>query len=178
MFRPVNDFRQEETKLVLLYNSLTFKVGDVVALDNTGSALYLSYATNATGAVAGNYLVYGVLQGFAKADGSIYPAQGQDPINTPNQVTTAVTNTTVELIYGVVLPIKASMTFIADLDAAAGTTHISSSQPYVYFDLADARTLDESSVTAVSTPAQFLSYGVVEGQTTQVYGYFHERLLS
>jgi len=170
MLKPLVDLRTAQTQLVLLGNSLTVKVGDAVT--TTLSTSGVVYATNATANVAGGKYLLGVVVGFAKKNGEVYPTYGQDPSLTPNQVTTAADNTTNAQIYAVVVPFTSEMELEMDLNAAAGTTS-GSDQPFVYFDLADARTVDESSVISsdnASAPLQVLSLGLISGSTAKIRG--------
>ena len=169
-FLPKSDYRQEQTQRCILAASLTFKVGDVVGLVGSGATLYYNTLSNHATYTVGNVYPIGVLVGFSKANGEVI-GQGQDPSVTPNQLTTTANNLTVEKYYGVFLPITQSMEWIADLDAAAGTTSYSN-QPYSYFELADCRTLDESEVeaaSAVEADSQVMSLGVNPLNSSQIY---------
>jgi len=169
MLKPLVDLRTAQTQRVLLGNSLTVKVGDAVT---TTLASGIVYATNATANVAGDKALLGVVVGFSKKNGEIYPTYGQDPSLTPNQVTTASDNTTNAQIYAVVIPFTSEMELEMDLDATAGTTS-GSNQPFVYFNLADARTVSESSVISsdsASAPLQVFSLGLKEGSTKKIKG--------
>lgn len=159
-------FRQDvyslSSKRDLLANSLTFKVGDVIV--PTGSANTIS---NLTSLVAGDRYPIGVLIGFTKANGEVITT-GQDPANTPNQLTTAADNTTVAKYYGEYYPITAEMEFSALLSATAGTT-TNSDAKFTWFNLSDARTIDETSVqiyTYASAPLQVMSLGLDPADTT------------
>ncbi len=169
MITPAYDWRFEETKRFLMDNSLTFKVGDAVIPLSTAATT--GTVTNATGSLAGNYYLLGTIVGFSKVNGEVI-GQGIDPSTTPVQVITAANNTTVALYYAVVIPFKKDMTFIMDTSAATGTT-TGSNNPNVYFNLTDARTVNEASVVPHNdgtAPLQILSTGIVPGQTTQIYG--------
>jgi len=169
MLKPLIDLRTAQTQRVLLGNSLTVKVGDAVT---TTLASGVAYATNATANVAGDKYLLGVVVGFSKKNGEVYPTYGQDPSLTPNQVTTASDNLTNAQVHAVVVPFTSEMELEMDLDAAAGTT-TGSDQPFVYFNLADARTVDESTVLgsdATGTPLQILSLGLIDGSTTKIKG--------
>jgi len=169
-FLPKSDYRQEQTQRALLQVSLTFKVGDIVALIGSGATTYQTILTNATGSVVGALYPVGVLVGFSKQNGEVI-SQGQDPTNTPNQLTTTATNISTEKYYGVFLPITSEMEFVGDLDAVAGTTNYAD-QYGVYFDLTDCRTITEASVdlpTAVASDDQILSLGVNPLNTKQIF---------
>jgi len=165
-FKPVIDYGLDETVNLLLQDSLTYYVGDVVAF--TGGTSSLTYVTNASGSVAGNYYVFGVIQGFRDKYGNIYPSTGADPLNTPATVTTGATNVATVKLQAVVLPIKENMIFEADLDATAGTTTYSD-LPGVWFDLVSARQLDESTAILADNsggPLQVFSLGTVKSPET------------
>ena len=175
-FIPAKDFRQEETQSLILKPSLTFYVGDIVAVVGSGSTLYKTELTNETSSVVGAYYPIGVLVGFSDSQGRVL-GQGQNgtvgPIytqNGQNYLTTTATNLTTEKYYGVFLPITPLMSFIGDLDVAAATTNYSN-QPFVYFDLTDCRTITEASVDLVTSPQsddQILSLGLVEDENQPV----------
>ena len=169
MLKPLVDLRTAQTQRVLLGNGLTVKVGDAVTINLDSGVVY---ATNDTPNVVGDVYLLGVVVGFSKKNGEVYPTYGQDPSLTPNQVTTATDNTTNAQIYAVVVPFTSEMELEMDLNAAAGTTS-GSDQPFVYFNLVDARTVDESSVTGSdqsNAPLQILSLGLIEGSTTKIRG--------
>lgn len=173
MIKPLVDLRSTQTQHWLLGNSLTVKVGDVVVPAISSSTVYL---TNATAAVAGNKYPLGVVVGFCKQNGEVYPTTGQDPSLTPNQVTTGSDNLTNAKIHAVIIPITADMEFEMDLSGTAGTT-TGSDQPYMYFDLYDARTVDETTAAIpAGTPKQVLSLGLIEGSTTKIRGKFVKAL--
>lgn len=161
MFKLRQDVYHAQTRHALLNNSLTFKVGDVIIPvgANTGAV------TNDTTALLASPYVLGVITGFSKLNLEVI-SQGQDPLNTPNQLTTAADNTTVAQYQAVYVPITTEMEFAATLSAAAGTT-TGSDTAFQWFDFTDARTLDETSVTAIgATPLAVLSYGVDPEDTT------------
>lgn len=153
---------QGQTRRAILNNSLTVKVGDVIVPLASSSAV-----TNATASVAGDKYPIGIVVGFSKANGEVI-GQGVDPSNTPVQLVTASDNLTVAKYYAVYVPITPSMEFSADLNAVAGTTS-GSDTAFVWFNLADAATLSESSVvvyTDASAPLQVLSFGLDPEDTT------------
>jgi hypothetical protein len=169
-FLPKSDYRQEQTQHVLLQDSLTFKVGDVVGLQGTGATTYKNVLSNHATYTVGAVYPVGVLVGFCKENGEVI-GQGQDPANTPNQLTTGATNVSTVKYHGVFLPITSEMEWVADLDAAAGTTNYSD-QYGSYFELLDCRTLDESEVeaaSAVEADSQVLSLGVNPLKSTQIF---------
>jgi hypothetical protein len=73
------------------------------------------------------------------------------------------------------------MKFIGLLDAAAGTT-TTSAQPFTSFNLADARTIDESTVQNPdpgTAPYQVVSLGVVPGTSSlKIYCQFAKSQLT
>ncbi len=158
-FSLIKDMYETQTEHALLLNSLTFKVGDVVFASGASNVTYISNHTTGT---AGDYYVIGVLVGFCEADGSVI-SQGQDPANTPDQLTTGSTNTTVTLYHGVYLPIHEMQEWDGLLSANAGTTTYSDLQN-VWFNLSDCRTIDETSVLVAdsgSAPRQVISLGTI-----------------
>ena len=174
-FIPAKDFRQEETQSCILTPSLTFYVGDIVALKASGSTLYINEITNESGSVVGAAYPIGVLVGFAYANGQVI-GQGANPSgpivsqNGPNYLTTTATNLTVEKYYGVFLPITPLMSFVGDLGAAAVTTNYSAKYG-TYFQLTDCRTISETTAVATDNPAstsQILSLGLVEDENQPV----------
>lgn len=174
-FRITQDVIEEQTRLGLLQNSLTFKVGDVVIPTSAGNIL-----TNATAEVAGDFYNLGIIVGFKEANGAVI-GQGQNPLFTPQQLITAADNTTVAQYYAQYVPITEITEVYATLSAVAGTTTLSD-KAYVYFNLSDAHTLGESSVVAYtnSVPLQFLSYGLWAGDSTNftVIGRFSKYTLN
>lgn len=175
-FKLREDVYSAHTSRALLNNSLTVKVGDVVI--PTGAD---GIVTNATGSVAGDVYVLGVVVGFSKLNGEVI-STGTDPANTPAQLVTASDNTTVDKYHAVYVPILPHMEFSATIDAAAATT-AGSEDPFVFFNLVDARTLDESTVvqaTSGSAPLQFFSVVLDPEDTTNktVIGRFAKALMS
>ena len=140
----------------VLTNSLTFKVGDAVLI-NTAAPQFITNAAGGTGIILGTILT--LKSGVAG---------GNIPLQTTS-VTTSATNQTVEGISADVLASQNICTMIADLDAAAGTT--TNSQYFGYFNLHGSISgqLSEASYSA-SAEKQFLSYGVVPGNSSQVFG--------
>ena len=166
--KPISPYGMDETRNLLLKDSLTFKVGDLVFASGSGASTYLTVMSNATTGTAGSYYIYGIVTGFRDKLGNIYPSTGQDPTNTPNQVTTGATNVSTVKLQAVVLPIKESEEYEVDLDDTAGTTSYSD-QPLVWFNFADCRTLDESTAIAAndgSSPLQFFSLGTIKDPST------------
>jgi hypothetical protein len=172
MIKPIADFYSSQTQRYLLGNSLTVKVGDAV-VPGYDEDNKLSYVTNSDVTGADNIL--GVVVGFSKENGEIYPHYGQDPSLTPNQITTSATNLTSEKIYAVVLPITRDLEFEIDLNATAGTTDYSD-QPLVYFSLADAGTVDESSAST-SAGGEIISLGLIPGSNKKIRAKFVKGLL-
>jgi hypothetical protein len=173
MFTLLSDTYNVQTKRALLQDSLTFKVGDVVI--PVSGATTDNIITN-TSATVGDVYNLGVLIGFSKVNGEVI-SQGQDPLYTPNQLTTGATNVSAIHYYGVYIPIHEEQEWLADLDAVSGTTS-GSNLPYCWFNLADARTIDESSIVAAGgTKGQFLSLGVSPESTSKIIGKFGKYLL-
>jgi hypothetical protein len=170
MFIPKSDYRSEQTQRAMLQASLTFKVGDIVALVGSGSTLYYNVLSNHATPVVGAVYPHGVLVGFSKANGEVI-GQGQDPANTPNTLTTLSTNLSVDKYYGVFLPITSEMEWIGDLGAASGTTNYSEDYGS-YFQLTDCRTILETSATAadsIQSTSQILSLGVNPLNSSQIF---------
>jgi hypothetical protein len=183
-FIPTKDFRHEETQTLVLAPSLTFYVGDVVAViantttPNFLGTGYLEVLDNQTSNVQGAKYPIGVLVGFTDARGEVL-GQGQNgsigPIftqNGQNYLTTASTNVTSGSAnyYGVFLPITPLQNWIGDLSAAAVTTEYSN-QPFAYFELNDARTVLETSAVSndnIQSTSQILSLGLVEDENQPV----------
>jgi hypothetical protein len=162
MFLPKSDYRSEQTQRAILAPSLTFKVGDIVALLGSGSTLYYNTLTNHGTYTVGAVYPIGVLVGFCKANGEVI-GQGQDPANTPNQLTTLSTNLSVDMYYGVFLPITSEMEWVGDMSGAVGTT---------YFQLSDCRTISETTAVAAHSAAstsQIMSLGVNPLNSSQIY---------
>ncbi len=175
MFKPLVDFLTTQTQHALLNNSLTVKVGDVIIPLSTAGSTHI--VTNDTTAVVGNKYPLGVVIGFCDEQGRVI-GQGQNPANTPNQLATAVDNTTADKYHAVFYPLTEDMELEGELDNDAGTT-TGSDKPYVYFNLKDAGTIDESSVKPhddSSAPLQVLSLGVIPGETTKIRCRFAKRL--
>lgn len=152
--KPLNDMYVIEG--AILSNSITVSVGDAVII-NTSAPQFVTGAANTTGIVLGTVLA--IKNG--SASGSTYLEL--------NTVTTSASNQTVEQVSVDILASNNLCTMIADLDDDAGTT--TNSQYFGYFNLSatDNGLLDESSYSA-GTEKQFLSYGLVPGSTTQVFG--------
>lgn len=162
MFKLRQDVREGQLRSAVLNNSLTVKVGDAIVPLAASNAV-----TNATAVVAGDKYPIGIVVGFSGPNGEVI-SQGQNPINTPNQITTASDNLTVAKYRAVYLPITSDMEFSATLSGTAGTT-AGSDTAFVWFNLSDAATLDETSVlvyTDGSAPLQVLSYGLDPLDTT------------
>jgi hypothetical protein len=162
-FKLRQDVYHVQTRRALLNNSLTVQVGDVVIPLGASSTV-----TNATAAVAGaTFYVLGVVTGFSQKNGEVV-SQGQNPATTPSQVVTASDNTTNAQVYAMYVPITPEMEFSALLSATATTT-AGSDQAFAWFNLTDARTVNEASVvaaTAGATVGQVFSFGVDPEDTT------------
>lgn len=163
-----------QTAHALLDNQLTVKVGDVIIPLSNGST---NIVTNDTSVVTGDKYVLGVVVGFCKENGEVI-GTGINPANTPAQLTTPSDNTDNAKYHAVYIPITAEMEFEGELDATAGTT-TGSDKPYVYFNLVDAGTIDESSVVPhddTTAPLQVLSLGLIPGSTKKIRCRFAKRL--
>lgn len=163
-FRLAQDVYTVQTRLALLDNSLTFKVGDLIIPTATGGIV-----TNDTTAIAGDKYPIGLLVGFAQVNGQVI-GQGtaQTAANTPAQLITAADNTTVAKYQAQYIPLTEDMLLLGTLSAVAGTTGGLSDEKFVYFDLVDARTVNEASVVAYTnaTPLQLISEGLDPLDTT------------
>ena len=154
MFKLRQDVYSSQLRRAVLNNSLTVKVCDVIAPLGSSDAV-----TNATASVAGDVYPLGVVVGFSKTNGEVI-STGQNPLNSPVQLITASDNLTVDKYQAVYVPITPEMEFSATLDAVAGTT-TNSDTKFVWFNLADCRLVDESSlVTYTNGPQQVLSFGL------------------
>jgi hypothetical protein len=164
MFKLREDSYQVQTRNILLDNSITVKVGDLI-IPVSGSP----FVTNATNVIAGDFYPLGLVVGFCGPNAEVV-GQGQNPALTPNQLTTTATNKTVEK-YGVqYIPITEEMELLGTLSAVAGTTTpggSSSAYPFTWFNLSDCRTINEASVALyASTALQIFSYGLDPLDTT------------
>lgn len=144
----------------IIGNSQTLAVGDAVIIE-TGNPAAVIGAANTTGIILGT--VRAILAG---------QSQGNFPLQV-NSYTAASNNETVAKVSVKILPSMLTTTYVADLDAAAGTT--TGSQYLGYFSLSTTLngTLHEASYSA-GTPKQFLSYGVNPGNQSQVIGTWSE----
>ena len=162
-FRLRQDVYTVQTRNALLDDSITVKVGDLLIPTAAGDIV-----TNDTAAIAGDFYPIGLCVGFADDTGRVI-GQGtaQTAANTPASLTTAADNTTVAKYNAVYVPITEDMQLLGVLDAVAGTTALSNKE-FVYFNLVDARTIDESSVVAYTnaSPLQLLSEGLDPLDTT------------
>lgn len=141
---------------VIIANSQTISIGDAVII-NTANPNTITGAANTAGIVLGT--VVAIKNGAAA--GNVYLQE--------QTVTVASNNATVAKICVDIVPSTSVTTYVADLDAAAGTT--TNSQYMGYFNLSASLngTLSEASYSA-SAEKQFLSYGLLAGSTTQVVG--------
>lgn len=141
----------------ILSNSITVSVGDAVIINTSAPQFVTANGTNTTGIILGT--VCAIKNG---------PAAGNTFLQL-NSVTTASNNQTVAQISVDIIPTSDQTTYVADLDAAAGTT--TNSQYFGYFNMVSgtAGKLHEASYSA-SVEGQFLSYGVNPGNTSQVIG--------
>jgi hypothetical protein len=143
----------------ILSNSITVKVGDAMIINSAAPQFVTVNGINTTGAILGTVIAI---------NGS---PTGGNPFPQVNSITTAANNQTVGLISVDIMPSQTPMTYIADLDAVAGTTSGSNYLGYFAMLSGTAGQLHESSFSA-STPKQFLSYGVNPGNSSQVIGTF------
>ena len=83
----------------------------------------LGLVTNETGSLAGDYYPIGLIVGFAMENGQVI-GQGtaQTAANTPAQLITTATNTTVEKYQAQYIPLTEDMILKGTLSAVAGTT--------------------------------------------------------
>lgn len=140
----------------IISNSQTIAVGDAVII-NASSPAFITGAANTTGIILGTVLTIN----SGPSTGNTYLQK--------QSVTVASNNQTVAQISVDILASNNITTMVADLSAAAGTT--TNSGFFGYFNLSASLngTLNEASYSA-SAEKQFLSYGLVPGSTTQVYG--------
>jgi hypothetical protein len=121
------------TKQVLLKSSTTFSVGQAVAWDNLNGCV-----TNAVDTL-NDGIVYGVIVGIVDSQGNpILDSNGKEVTS----VTTPANNST---YYAKVILSTPELVWEIDVNATLGTT-AGSNKPGVRFNLADAGTVDESSV--------------------------------
>jgi hypothetical protein len=168
-FKLLSDTYHVETRRALLDNSLTVKKGDVIIPVPTNPSI----VTNATTNVTGDKYVLGVVVGFSGPNGEVIGQGSGDTL------VTAADNTTNAKYHAVYIPIKSEMIFLADLTATPGTT-ADSDKPFVWFNLANARQVDESSVVlteAATAPLQVLSLGVFPIDTSKIMVKFAKALL-
>ena len=162
-FRLVQDVYTVQTRLALLDNSLTFKVGDLIIPTATGGIV-----TNDTTAIAGDLYPIGLIVGFAHKNGQVI-GQGtaQTAANTPAQLITAADNTSVALYQAQYIPVTEDMLLKGTLSAVAGTTGGLSDEKFVYFNLLNAATVNEASVVSyLAGPLQLISEGLDPMDTT------------
>lgn len=159
------DVYQVQTRHALLDNSLTVEVGDFIIPLNSSSVV-----TNATATLTGSLYILGMVSGFSYSNLQVV-GQGQNPLQTPAQYTTVSNNVTLgatAAVYAQYIPIQPEMDFLITLSATAGTT-AGSDQSFVWFNLTDARTVNEASVVsafAATAPLQIFSYGLYPGDST------------
>lgn len=170
-FKLRQDVYHAQTRHALLDNSLTVYVGDLITPISGSSAV-----TNNSTTLTGSLYVLGVVTGFCGPNDEVI-SQGQAGTGTTaSYVTTIATNIassytgqlTGGQIYAQYVPITPEMEFSALLSATAATTTLSD-QAFVYFNLTDARTVNEGSVVSAwgaSNPLQVFSYGLDPADTT------------
>jgi len=181
-FTRTKGYDEVELKSVVLANSVTVSVGDVIRPGDTTQAPYAIPAQNATNSSQWTGINLGVVQ-------SITNTGKPSELNT---VTTASTNQTTKLYSVEYIPCRLDVEYIADLSADAGTTTGSDTYMAQFYlgyttsghynsTLGQANgQLDESSVAVFSTQLHFFSYGqytkgninATTGKYTQVAGYF------
>jgi hypothetical protein len=175
MFSLRKDTYNVHSETAILQNSLTFKVGQVI-IPVTGTTTN-HVVTNATSAVAGDKYVLGVITGFCKNNGDVIGG-GQDPANTPNELTTGATNVATVKYRAVYIPIHKHMIWEATMSGARGTT-TASDLNYTYFNLSDCDTVDETSVQPIEGTSVPLQVQIVEESptsTSKAYVRFHKTL--
>ena len=143
----------------VIANSATLAIGDAVIINSGAPQFVTSNGSNTTGIILGT--VRAIKNG---------PAGGNSYLQ-KNTVTVGSDNQTVAQISVDILPSDALTTYVADLDAATGTT--TNSQYFGYFNMLSgtAGKLHEASYSA-TVEGQFLSYGVNPGNSSQVIGVF------
>jgi hypothetical protein len=166
MLKLRQDVYHAQTRRSLLDNTLTVKIGDVIApLASTSGVV-----TNATAGVAGAYYPYGLVVGFSGPNGEVVGGGlASVGTTTPAQVITIGTNqtaawngtTTGGQICAVYVPITPEMEFSGTMNHAAGYTQAYSGLAFNFYNLADAGDVDETSViqysAGITTPLQILS---------------------
>jgi hypothetical protein len=158
-FSLYKDTYNVQTERLLLKENLTFKVGDVVAVEHD-STNNVAVLTNEIAYINVNpHTVVGVLQGFATNTGGIFPPTGQDTSKTPQEYTTSSTNLTSEKVNGVYIPIHSEQVWLADLNVALGTTSPLSGSVGSFYNLSDARTVDETTYIAPTNPQHLVLVG-------------------
>ena len=164
-FVPYNTEQlSEPTTRVLLANSLTFTIGDTLAIVYSANKIT---ATNAAASVGGlNVQIFGVIAGFEDNFGGTLPVGYSSTNANQKSVATATLGTVYARCY---LP-EQDMAFVADLSGVSGTT-AGSDQPYVYFNhsTATVATVDETTVTrTLSSANQIYSLGVNPQNSKQI----------
>lgn len=151
----------EHTKAALAGDSITITLGDVIGLA-TGSVGIVTNAAASTSGATVNLL--GVVVGFTDSLQDVI-LTGTNPA-----AQTSVATGTAHTTYVVYQP-TAGYEWLADLDAAAGTT---ASSVYEYYNVLSGTPgqLHEASVTNQGTPGQFLSFGTNPDNSKQVFGCF------
>ena len=162
MFKPLVENPKARAKYIILDNSVTVKLGGLITASTTTSDERTKYAVPVTSA---SQKILGVVIGYGKGEGG-------DPVEPSKMGASSLTTDSDNITnakYGVwYIPASdRNIEYIADLDAAAGTT--AGSSGLGYFNIADDVTLDESSYTTSSgTVGQFFSYGLADGETQKV----------
>jgi len=172
-FFPFKQWAEQDTESYIIKKSTTLAIGDAVQFDVTAGAAYLVGAASTTTAV------YGVVVGFKATPGG----SSQQNLTGTSLATTA-TNQTTEQYRAVVLPVRQSRLFLADLSQTAGTT-TGSGDPGFFSMASTNGTLTETSwVTQTATALQFFSVGsgyassthgpsgLFPAASTQVVGFF------
>lgn len=143
---------------VLIANSTTLTVGDTVII-NTAAPRTVIGGKNTTGIILGTVLA--IKNGAGP--GNVYLQE--------QTVTTASDNVTNAQISVDILPLPTVSLYVADLDAATGTTTNSQYMGYFNLTVTNNGQLSEASYSA-SAEKQFLSYGVNPSNSSQVIGTF------
>lgn len=163
MIRLSTNITNQKLNTVELDDSITVNIGDALTLDASNEGK----ATNATSSVAGaGKYILGVVVGFTNARGEVLGN---------GDVSSQATGTG-QGYYAQYVPADSDLDFVFDLSAVSGTT-TGSNLPLVYFNLASASELSESSVTNYGTVGQVLSLGVRADNPSQITGRFIQEII-
>ena len=150
----------------ILFNSLTFSVGELVESISSG---YAKKATAGTCAL-------GIIVGFEGPNGALLPAPNVTPSTTAfngsiESVTTAADNTTVDKKVAIVC-FDPSVLWSAAVNGTIGTT-ASSQLPSVGIDIDSANTnygrvLESTATRTPATKTNFMAFGADPNDTTRL----------